>query len=379
MHILFLLRYYPIYGGGETVTLQLANEFVKRGKKVTILYLWESDRKDVYVSKDITALKVEPMHNPIDKEVINSSDLKVMESYLYDVIRKYNPDIIINQWWPVEVVYNANKGICKIVKCHHTAIIMDTPKKRLLKKLLPVFCYNYLINYKTRKEYNNTLKYSDKWVFLCDEHRKEIINVFGKRVDVAKLEVIPNPCRYKQNYKALLTKKKKVLFVGRIAKVKNVEYILDVWKNIERFVADNNWQLDIVGDGELFEQCNKKITQENIKNVKMFGSADPLPFFEEASILIMASLNEGFPVVLNEAMCNGCVPIVRDSFSSLKNIVENNYNGIIFDNDCSSELIALMNNTKIRKELAENAILSSKRYNIDVIYDKWNDLFSSLQ
>ena len=31
MNIAFLLRLWPVYGGGETVTISLANEMVKRG------------------------------------------------------------------------------------------------------------------------------------------------------------------------------------------------------------------------------------------------------------------------------------------------------------------------------------------------------------
>lgn len=38
MNIVFLLRPWPVYGGGETVTIALANEFVKRGHIVHVLY-----------------------------------------------------------------------------------------------------------------------------------------------------------------------------------------------------------------------------------------------------------------------------------------------------------------------------------------------------
>ena len=38
MKICFLLRIWPIYGGGETVTQILANEFVSRGLDVHIVY-----------------------------------------------------------------------------------------------------------------------------------------------------------------------------------------------------------------------------------------------------------------------------------------------------------------------------------------------------
>ena len=38
MNILFLQRLWPVYGGGETVTITLANEMVLRGWNVGVLY-----------------------------------------------------------------------------------------------------------------------------------------------------------------------------------------------------------------------------------------------------------------------------------------------------------------------------------------------------
>lgn len=42
MKIAFLLRPWPIYGGGETVTITLSNEFVKRGISVIVFYTKDS-------------------------------------------------------------------------------------------------------------------------------------------------------------------------------------------------------------------------------------------------------------------------------------------------------------------------------------------------
>lgn len=44
MNILFLLRLWPVYGGGETVTICLANEMVKRGHQVAVAYFKDSVR-----------------------------------------------------------------------------------------------------------------------------------------------------------------------------------------------------------------------------------------------------------------------------------------------------------------------------------------------
>lgn len=34
------MRYWPVYGGGETITVTLSNEFVKRGHNVLIAYTY---------------------------------------------------------------------------------------------------------------------------------------------------------------------------------------------------------------------------------------------------------------------------------------------------------------------------------------------------
>ena len=43
MNVIFLHRVWPVYGGGETVTICLANEMVKRGFNVHIAYFKDSD------------------------------------------------------------------------------------------------------------------------------------------------------------------------------------------------------------------------------------------------------------------------------------------------------------------------------------------------
>ena len=47
MNITFLLRLWPVYGGGETVTICLANEMIKRGWNVSVLYFKNNTRADL--------------------------------------------------------------------------------------------------------------------------------------------------------------------------------------------------------------------------------------------------------------------------------------------------------------------------------------------
>ena len=43
MNILFLERYWPVFGGGQTVTRILANAFCERGHKVHVVYFNYND------------------------------------------------------------------------------------------------------------------------------------------------------------------------------------------------------------------------------------------------------------------------------------------------------------------------------------------------
>jgi glycosyltransferase involved in cell wall biosynthesis len=63
-----------------------------------------------------------------------------------------------------------------------------------------------------------------------------------------------------------------------------------------------------------------------LKRVNFEGYRNPQPFYKRASIFVMTSANEGFPMTLIEAQQNGCVPVVMNSFSALREIIQNNIN-----------------------------------------------------
>ena len=59
MNITFLLRLWPVYGGGETVTICLANEMIKRGWNVSVLYFKNNTRADLpFIDPAIKAVQI---------------------------------------------------------------------------------------------------------------------------------------------------------------------------------------------------------------------------------------------------------------------------------------------------------------------------------
>lgn len=179
-------------------------------------------------------------------------------------------------------------------------------------------------------------------------------------------------------------KEKTVLFVGRLLeKHKQISRILKIWSYIETNSELDDWKLQIVGDGPDKIYYEKMISSLNLKRVSMEGYKNPLPYYKHASIFVMTSAYEGFPMALVESLQNGVVPIAMDSYSSLHDIIQNKINGIIVgDNDIKSfykELVVIMKDSSKRNMMAHEGLKSCERYKVSIIVDKWEKIFKELK
>ena len=58
MKVVYLMRFWPVYGGGETVTRILVNELSSRSNDVTIIYLWDRNNQTTpYLNENIKTVK----------------------------------------------------------------------------------------------------------------------------------------------------------------------------------------------------------------------------------------------------------------------------------------------------------------------------------
>ena len=103
----------------------------------------------------------------------------------------------------------------------------------------------------------------------------------------------------------------------------------------------------------------------------------------ESSISICTSIIEGGPLVLIEALAAG-LPIVTFNFMyGADEIVTEGVDGFIVEEDdleaMAERIGRLISDEELRREMGENACLSSKRFMPDVIAGRWMDLFHSLR
>lgn len=383
MNILYIMRYWPVYGGGETITATLANEFVKRGHNVFIAYQYDNF--------------VTPMPYEIDCR-IKTFRTHTIEKYkkndvliLNDYIINNHIDVMINQWGNSRLCAKAKKGTsCKLVICWHLDILRkyDQPVGFRKKIMLHILGENLFQKYTCRsqmKEHDRNYKLSDRYVFLSDYFLREYIKYTNINVNHSKVDAIPNPLTYHYFYdmNKFETKEKEVLFVGRVYEYhKRLSYILRIWKKIEDLSEFDEWHLTIVGDGPDMETIQGMAKSFNLRRIYFEGFKNPCPYYERASIFVMTSAFEGFGMTLVEAQQYGVVPIAMDTYGSLHDIIKNENNGLIIsDNDLNmfvAKLKQLMLNNKYRFDLAQNGLLTCKKFNVNTVVDRWEDLFNKL-
>lgn len=110
MNIIFLLRLWPVYGGGETVTICLANEMVKRGWNVSIAYFKDNVREKLpFIDQKVEAIKIDGID--CDEFHCSTSDNSNVATRLTDIVNEKSIDVVIDQWWPVEFIKDLKQNI----------------------------------------------------------------------------------------------------------------------------------------------------------------------------------------------------------------------------------------------------------------------------
>ena len=147
-------------------------------------------------------------------------------------------------------------------------------------------------------------------------------------------------------------------------------------------IDDKDAKLYIIGDGEEYERLEKLIADLKLEDrVKLLGymsHKDMEKYLFDSSIFLMASVTEGLPMVLLEAMSYGIPCIAYKTASGTSDIIDNEYNGYIIENRDSDEYIkdinTLLDNDKLRMKYSKNAILTSKKFYKDEVVKMWEKL-----
>ena len=388
MNILFLYRFplIPTQGGIERVSFLLAKEFQKNGNKVSFLATNSCPGKTIENNLEFEQLYIDCK----EKNYINN---------FFNIINKYNPDVIINQGLNqesylllkslrenkdyfiklpkiVSVLHNkpfSIEGIGRIFK----RISYSTSFKGHLYRYFGIFFpsfYESLARKQSQRNLSNFIHISDKFYLLSQLFKPKLLK-YLPNIDFHKIEAINNPNTFSLKIDEKIKKENIILFVGRLLEPqKNVKGFIDVWK--EFYKNHPSWKGLIVGDGEHRHQLEKYAKDKKAKNLEFVGNSENIAnYYSKAKFLCMTSLYEGWPMVLAEAMSYGCIPCVYNTFESASEILNNSSSGILVEpfnkHKMVQEMALLAENESLQLAMIKNGQEHIKKYNIENISSIW--------
>lgn len=371
--------------------------------------------------KKITFLVLHLGYGGIETATINTAN-SLCDKYDIEIMSFYNLDNNqankLNSKIKIKYLYNGNPNKEEFLKSLHNHKIFNTLKegikasKILLKKRIKVIKYikncksDYIVS--TRCEFSTLLsKYgNNNTVKIAQEHRyhnndKKYINTiknkynnidylfaltkclyndykeFLKNNKHTKVELVPNMLYEIPKCNSKLDKKN-IITISRLDYGKKNDDIIKSFSKIK----ESNWKLYIIGDGKEFNNLKKLINDLNLKNKVILtgykNKEEINKYMLDSSLFLMASITEGLPMVLLEAMSYGIPCIAYDVPSGVNDIIEDGRNGYIIKNRNELEYIKrieeVINDSKLRNNLGTNAKEKAKEFSKEKIVKIWENI-----
>jgi glycosyltransferase involved in cell wall biosynthesis len=376
---------YPNVGGVESVSTLLANRLAARGHSVSIVS-FEQPMPQLAAKELNPAVKLYSLKFPVKLR----SNLQEFS----DILRQEHTDIIINQWalpWYVNRFINrARRGTnCRLVSVLHnkpdgnTRIQGADMAIKARNGFLPLLrLKKWAATTATRLSLRYVYRHSD-WFTVLSDSFVPIFKQFIHDNDGSRLSALGNPlCIAQTSSIRPIAERNGFIYVGRVEEnQKRVSRLVDIWQLL--LAANPARHLTIVGDGPDLDSLKKQFAQRRLTNVEFVGYADPAPYYDRASILLMVSQYEGFGLVIIEAMSRGVVPVVLNSFTACADVIPNDSIGLKIPTPFEATAFAdainrLEADPSKLQAMSTDAIEWSKQFSPDAITDRWLELFNRL-
>lgn len=271
MKILYILPNLNV-GGVSRIVNDLATGMVAKGHEVVILTLNAQD----------TAVAVDQRVKILQAKITNKFDLLKGIAFIRKVINFEKPDIVHSH-----TVY---------------AHLFTRAASIFSKKTKYIASEHGTMNPKLSKAIGFTLMKSTNFLSHL------ITNVSQKSVEsyiecgiVKNMTCIYNGVDFnKFETKNEINEVRKILYVGRISKEKNLNLLIDILAELN----DSKYICDIVGDGDQLSSIRDYCRTKEISNqVNFLGKRLDVPkIMKDYDILFLTSFTEGLPTVLIEAI-----------------------------------------------------------------------------
>ena len=371
---LFSDTYPPFINGVSTSVLMLKQGLEKLGHEVYVVTI---NSESFCYKEEENILKVPGIPCGIfDYRISGVYPLKALK-----IIKKWNLDVIHT----------------------HTEFSIGTFARLISKQYnIPLVhtyhtMYEEYIYYITKGYFSKASKKLVEYLtlFLCDKLVEELIVPTKKTYDLFKekykvkrdVNIIPTGIDVSRFYKENIDEEKvnelrhdlklsryniNILYVGRIAKEKSIDFLINNFKDIVKKIP--RAKLIIVGDGpdmkELIDLVDKnKLNRNCLFTGKVPWNEVPL-YYMLSSVFVTASKSETQGLTVIEAMA-ASKPVVAINDESFSLVIENYKDGILFNDDkeYKDAIYMLYKDRKLRDKISLEARKTANNYS-DLSYAK---------
>ena len=169
-----------------------------------------------------------------------------------------------------------------------------------------------------------------------------------------------------------------ILMIGR-GQAKKKRFQIGI-QSMEFIIKVIECQMEIISDTTHIGKLIDLVNNLNLsKNIKFIGyNKNPEIFFRNASLIIVPSISEAFPMVIIESKIFG-LPNILVGLDYLT--IAKGGTIIIYDDtpeSISKEAIKILKNQKYKEILGKEARNSMKKFNNKILVDKWIELILSI-
>jgi GalNAc-alpha-(1->4)-GalNAc-alpha-(1->3)-diNAcBac-PP-undecaprenol alpha-1,4-N-acetyl-D-galactosaminyltransferase len=353
-------------GGAERVLVSMAQGFIQRGHNVTVVTLSEKNSDFYELPSECSRIALGVLSSSTGLVAAFKSNTGRVTA-IREAVQSSTPDVVISFLRITNVT-----TILALLGTKYPLIVTEHNDAR-------VFSYGTLWE---------TLRKLTYPLCSCVVSVSQGVDLGFTSLPKSKRAVIYNPIMVNDNGQVdelpseVDPQKHWLVSMGRLTEQKGFDLLLQAFAQIAPKYPD--WQLLILGRGELREQLSKMRDDLNLSSQVFFTGAlsNPFAVLKQAKIFVMASRNEGFPMAHGEALACGLPVVCTDCPSGPSEMVRQDIDGLLVPNQDLEALgvamESLMSDELQRQRLAARSPEVLERFGLDAIVAEWENLIDKL-
>jgi glycosyltransferase involved in cell wall biosynthesis len=175
---------------------------------------------------------------------------------------------------------------------------------------------------------------------------------------------------------------RRILAAGRYTPQKGFDYLIHAFAPVA--AAHPDWELVIYGNGVARARLQARIDDLEIGDrATLAGPTEDLAGeMTKASVYVLSSRYEGFPLVLIEAMAKGMAVVAFDCPTGPADIVDDHRNGLLVPpkdvEGLTAAIMEMVEDEELRRRCAAAAVETARDYTMAAIGPKWDEMLQAL-